>query len=323
MARCTAEGELHPADALLRDLHRVVANAEEVHREAADLVQADLRRDQVGMVLDHPARSERATGLLVGDDEQCHVATRSHAAAGEREHHREIHRGLTLHVDRAAAPETAVGDLAAEGVVPPALRLGFDHIGVRREEQRPAGAATGDAADEVRAARRDLEDARFEPGRAQYTRHVFDRLCLVARRIHRAHADQSLEVTEGLVGPGVGRLRQQRTRLRRGRRRGREVRHASPLNRPARRRRDSTTHPRRPVGPGSTARIGERSPEQRGKAAVQDRAPGELFHVYGHSDRGPGTVHREWDREAAVVADQARTTRQEGDQFMRRSGGYV
>ena len=58
----------------------------------------------------------RSTGLLVGDGGEDDIALELRAGALQREHHRQLHRHHVLHIDRAAAPDHAVEQLAAEWV---------------------------------------------------------------------------------------------------------------------------------------------------------------------------------------------------------------
>jgi hypothetical protein len=62
-----------------------------------------------------------------------------------------------LHVDRAAAPDVAVGDVAAERVVGPLLRRRRDHVEVREQQQRLAAGAVAAQPGGDRAATGDRE----------------------------------------------------------------------------------------------------------------------------------------------------------------------
>ena len=110
-----------PGDALLRGLDQVdAAGRRDGEREAADL--ADRLGDaleQLGVVVDQPVRARacrrppRRRGSR-GRRRAAACGPRGAICADERQHHR-VH---VLHVDGAAAPDAAVGDLAGERVVP-------------------------------------------------------------------------------------------------------------------------------------------------------------------------------------------------------------
>ena len=73
-------------------------------------------RDQVGVVLGQPPGAVGAAGLLVGDGEEDEVAAGPEARRGQMRHRHGHRRGEVQHVDRAATPDLAVDELAAEGV---------------------------------------------------------------------------------------------------------------------------------------------------------------------------------------------------------------
>src|SRR6185436_6410362 len=104
-----------------------------------------------------------------------------------------------LHVDRAAYPDAAVGDLAAERIARPAIALDLDDVAVRGEQERRLRVVAGNPADQVRASGRRFEDDRREPNGAERLGEVRDERRLVARRIDGDEADQRLELRDGLV----------------------------------------------------------------------------------------------------------------------------
>ena len=77
-----------------------------------------------------------AAGLLVGGEAQHHRPLRLGARPRPGPHDREQHRVEVLHVDRAAAPEVAVLDLAGERVDRPVVRRGGYDVEVAVEQQR-------------------------------------------------------------------------------------------------------------------------------------------------------------------------------------------
>ncbi len=110
-------------------------------REAADLAdRLGAALEELRVVVDQPVRAEPAAGLLVGHERQHDVARRLAAAArahspddGER------HRVHVLHVDRAAAPDAAVDDLAGERVDRPVGGVGRHDVEVAVDQQRRRG----------------------------------------------------------------------------------------------------------------------------------------------------------------------------------------
>ncbi len=83
------------------------------------------------------------------------------ARPGPRPHDGEQHRVEVLHVDRAAAPQVAVLDLAGERVHLPVVGLGGDDVEVAVQQQRVVAAApAAPAGDHVGPARRRPRTAR-------------------------------------------------------------------------------------------------------------------------------------------------------------------
>ena len=124
------------------------------HLEAARFGDDVVGHHRVALVLEQVLGAPRAEVLLVGDREVDERAARREARAGEvaeRDRHR---RGEVEHVDRAAAPDLAVDDLAAERIAPPAVGVHRHDVGVAHQQQRRRGRiAALDARDEVLAAR--------------------------------------------------------------------------------------------------------------------------------------------------------------------------
>ena len=110
-------------DALLGDADAVVALAVVGEVRAAALVEQVVAAHLVGMVLADPHRAELAADLLVDDHDDEQVALRRPPArARERQRGRDLGGGLGLHVQRAATPDEAVGEVARPRVVRPVRR---------------------------------------------------------------------------------------------------------------------------------------------------------------------------------------------------------
>ena len=164
-----------------------------------------------------------AAGLLVGgrrehdvpgeagDRIAGRVASGRARLGGEAADHADLHRDHALHVDRAAAPDVAVGDVGGERVVRPAVSRGRDHVDVREQEERVAAAAVAvEAGDDRAASRGRLEDlgrhARVaeqvghEPGGPQLA------VTRLRGRVDARDPDELAEVVDELVvgAPPVG-----------------------------------------------------------------------------------------------------------------------
>ncbi len=191
-------------------------------REAAEL--ADRVADaveQLGVLAHEELGAERAAGLLVGHQAEDHVARRL-LAARERAHERgEHHRDAALHVERAAPPDVAVGDLAGERRMRPVAARG-DDVDVALQQQRRTGAATAQARDQVRPRRLGREDARLAAELLEQVADPLDARALVARRVARVEAQQrcssstgrscSARSSIGTVSPIAGRVSSRRAR---------------------------------------------------------------------------------------------------------------
>src|SRR3954451_16188215 len=78
-----------------------------------------------------PPRAEPPAGLLVDDGDHLQLPVRgTPAGAGEHCGGHDLGGGLRLHIDRAAPPQAAVGDLAGPRVAAPVVRVGEDGVDV-------------------------------------------------------------------------------------------------------------------------------------------------------------------------------------------------
>ena len=159
MGRRAGHPESPPGDALLAGVDddppdSVLADG----RPAAHLRQDVVAGNGVPVLVDHPLGTPAPAGLLVGDAEVDQRALRTKAGASkvlERGGHR---RRDVEHVDRAAAPDLAVDDLAAERVARPGAAVDWYDIGVAHQAQRRrVGVGAVDPGDERPSARPRLE----------------------------------------------------------------------------------------------------------------------------------------------------------------------
>ena len=125
-----------------------------VERHAARLGDHVVGADGVGLVLHEVLGAVRAARLLVGDTGVDERALRAEAGRGQLLHGHGHRARQVEHVDRAAAPQPAVDDLARERIVLPALLVHGHHVGVAEQAQaRRARIAALDAAPRRSSAR--------------------------------------------------------------------------------------------------------------------------------------------------------------------------
>jgi hypothetical protein len=141
VAGLAAGGQPEPQRYLLSHLHRehhVVAEA----GAAAALVQqvADAGED-VRMVLDQPAGAVGAAGLLVGGGDEQHVAPQGFAGGVQGQEGLQVGDADALHVERPAAPDVTVADLAGKRRHLPVAGVGGHHVDVVQQHQGRLAAA--------------------------------------------------------------------------------------------------------------------------------------------------------------------------------------
>ena len=109
-------------------------------------------REALRVLLDEILRAVRAADLLVGDDDQQHVARRSIALGVGAQHSGGHHSDGALVVQRAAPPDHAVGDLGVERRMRPRLILGAHHVDMGFQHQRRGLTAPSQTCDEIETA---------------------------------------------------------------------------------------------------------------------------------------------------------------------------
>ena len=177
--------QVEPGDPLLRRLEQVgpaglplrVLDGDAVPTDLADRLGDAL--EDLGVLPDEELAAEHSPGLLVGEEDEEQVPRRDRAGPREVAHAREHHRDHVLHVDRAAAPETAIGLHPGEGGMRPVLGMGGNDVEVTVDAQRaPLAVCSGDADGDGRAPLLRLEDLRVETDLAQLADDVVRRLAL-------------------------------------------------------------------------------------------------------------------------------------------------
>ncbi len=127
-------GQDAPEDALLAHDHREPGAAIGAdRRESAGLGDHVIAVYCVGVMLAQPLGSMDPDCLLVGHRHVGEVAGGAEPIFGQVAETGGHAGGEVQHVDGAPAPDLAVDQLAAEGVVPPILPVGRDHIGVAQQ----------------------------------------------------------------------------------------------------------------------------------------------------------------------------------------------
>ncbi len=247
VAPCAAHPDPVSDEAFLRDLDRVEAAAGKLDRHATGFVEGAGRAEPVGPVGGNPARSLHSACLFVGGRGEEHVTGQAGDRVGggipagrlrlpgQHPHDREFHGDHALHVHRPAAPDVAIGDVAAEGIVGP------ETLGA----PAPRRGATGGAA--ARRLCRRLEVGR-PPSRGRGT----------ARRPRAAARHRR--------GPGP-RTGRQRSRHRAGSRSGSGSGQRGAPRVPRGR---GPRQPHRPTGMAAPVRATQRS---RGPLRARDRCP--------------------------------------------------
>src|SRR5690606_11746805 len=128
VARLGAGDDAHARPAFLAGLDAEEALAADLDGPAAALIDRHLGVDQLAVVLPHPAGPGAAAGFLIGEDAHDQVAVELRALASQRQRDHQLGGHQILGVDRAAAPDHAVVDLAGEGRVLPLVFLDRDDV---------------------------------------------------------------------------------------------------------------------------------------------------------------------------------------------------
>ena len=160
-------------------------------------------------MLAQPLGAVRAAGFLVGHAEVDQVAGGTDPLLEQmREGHRH-RRGHVEHVDRAAPPDLAFDEFAAEGVAAPAVGRHRDDVGVAHPADRGrVGIAAFDPSHHGLAAEGRFErlDVRALPLEERFERVAVAHLVTRCSRpvVHALIADQRLEEFDGLSGQRAG-----------------------------------------------------------------------------------------------------------------------
>ena len=161
------------------------------------------------MLAHEPVEPEAVADLLVGRGDEDEVAVVTPALARERGERDGARGDLALHVERAAAPDEAVAELAAERVGAPLARVGGHDVGVREQRERRAAAGAAQARDEVRPLGHLRVQLALDARVLEEVAEQLRRRGLVAGRVRRVDADQLPQELDRLVAqrrlPSVSR----------------------------------------------------------------------------------------------------------------------
>ena len=162
---------------------------------------------------------EQDVARQAGDRIRCRVPAGGPRLRRQEPHDHELHRDEVLHVDRAPAPDLAVGEVRGERVVGPLLGRSGHDVEVGEEEQRlTAGPVAAEPGGHRAAAREGLVDLGRDAGIAERLGDPAGRPQLPVRRmdrwrVDRRNPDQVAKRLDELVArPRPGRRRRARRR---------------------------------------------------------------------------------------------------------------
>src|SRR6185295_8734771 len=156
-------------------------NAAAFVKHHADIVE------QVGMFRQEVSSSERATGFFVSSPKKDHIAFQSDFVPLERQQRREFHDRRPFVVQRAAAPNHTVFELAAKWFFLPEFFIRWNNIHMIEQNYRFSRAISAENGIKISAAGRGFDDSRFNALTIKNAFEEFGRLDLVAGWICRVY----------------------------------------------------------------------------------------------------------------------------------------
>ncbi len=173
----------------------------------AALVEQHVAAHLLGMGLTKPLRAKLAAGLLVHDGHDQQLAARGTPSfAREPRHGGDLGGDLGLHVERAAPPHEALGNLARPGVVRPLSPIREHRVDVAEITEGRVGGTFNlafQSGHQVRALGSDAKQLTLKAGVGEDLPQVLDRGALVAGRVDRVEANQALKEPCCLVSRSI------------------------------------------------------------------------------------------------------------------------
>ena len=150
------------------------------------------------MRLDEPAQPEPGADLLVRDDEEDEIARRNEILARERGERDRARCDLVLHVERAAAPDLTVDQIARPRVAIPLGGVGEHRVRVGEEGERRT-VATLDPGHEIRTVRLSREELAFDAVLREVVAEQLGGARLVSGRVDGVDSEERLQERCDLV----------------------------------------------------------------------------------------------------------------------------
>jgi len=138
-----------------------------------------------------------APSLLVADQREDHVACQRQLRRGRPQRCGDEHRHAALHIERAPAPDGAVGELAGEGRMRPALAGRGHNVDMAFQQQRRRVAAARKPRHETRPPRIRRDERDLQAGVPQKTGKPLQARALGPGRIRRVETHQPLQQLGG------------------------------------------------------------------------------------------------------------------------------
>jgi hypothetical protein len=184
-----------------REVERALAD---LHAVTGTLVERVLGANRLRMLRAEPGEPDVDADLLVGRSDEDQVPAGTEPLARERRHRHSARRDLSLHVERAAAPDLAAAELARPGIDLPLGRVREHRVGVREEREPGPVARAGNPRDEVGPLRLLGVELAGDSVLLEIGPEELGRTGLVPRRIDGVEPDQLLEEPGDLVAERDG-----------------------------------------------------------------------------------------------------------------------
>ena len=149
-------------------------------------------------VLHEPADTEEATGLFIGSGHEDDITVQRDLRSVERDKCRQVQDPARLRIERTAAVDIAILDLAGKGIAAPRGLVGGHHVHVVEKDQRRLIASLETRPDVASSRRRFGRVVRDALGIEDLLEELHARR-FVPGRVDRVDANVGLEPGDGLV----------------------------------------------------------------------------------------------------------------------------